>query len=308
MTTSIPTPNGDDEPGAQVSHGNSGSGTPPPSVDLLATLFTQGGPGPASQSATDEPPVEVVKPSPETPPGTPVTPETPKPDAQAEATAALARAAEALATRAATPAPAPAPAPQPEAPKGPKVWASPEQVPAAMQALLHSEDPAERMKGIVVLMNAFTNMVYDQVRQDVETQYQPQFQGFVQDYWQQQKLANDFRQDLQTNYPVFTSSEAGKLVAQHVFQQVSQEFVAAGKKVNWFDPEYKKAIDAKLKLLNIDPKLGVVPQSPPPPPPPAPTPVARSSGARPVDPTPGTQTQQDHMMSMLATVMPQVRQ
>lgn len=305
MKIRLPTPNDADRQPANgaTAPPDAQPSSAPPSIDIMA-MFAQGN-GPTSQVPDDdqqqdgnEVPADnlAVPPSGNEPPA-------PKPeDRLAETTSALTRAVEALTQRSNTPA---TPAnPTPEPPKGPKVWITPEQVPQAMTALLHSEDPAERLQGLVVFGNALVNMLYSQFQNDVTTQYQPQFQAMVQDHYQQQQLIQNFRTDMTTNYPALVNSEPGRLVAQHVIQKVSAARVAAGKSVNWFDPDFRKAFDAELTAMKIDPKLGT--QASPPPPPPRPTPMGRSGGSRPVDPAPENKTQQDHMMGMLSTVMPKI--
>lgn len=307
MKISIPMPNQGDEfdtTGAQIIHADA---TPapvvpdsrPPSIDIMA-LFAPGGGGQPNVSATEENLDEGVEDTVETPPVPPVTPPTPAPaDALAQHTAALTKAVESLTQRQV----APAPTPVAEEPKTPKVWLTPEQVPQAMVQLLNSEDPAERVKGLAAFGNALVTMVYSQVQRDVTEQYQPQFQAMVQDHYRQQEQINNFRTDMNTNYPALVHSPAGRLVAQHVVQTLSAKRVAEGKSVNWFDPEFKSAFDAELKTLGIDPKVGNKPAAPPAPPAPQAR-VGRSNGARPVDPAPGERTQSDHMMGMLSTVLP----
>lgn len=280
---------------------SSGSGTtpqnapPPPSIDIMS-MFAQDGNVGTQESASDENPPVGDKVSAETPAATPDAPPAPTPhDQLAKTTEALAAAVSALTQR------TEAPAPRTEEPKTPKVWLTPEQIPQAMVQLLTSEDPAERVKGLAVYGNALVTMLYEQFQRDVTEQYQPQFQAMVQDHYRREQLIQNFRTDITTNYPVLANTEAGRLVAQHVVQKISAARLAAKKSVDWFDPDFRKDFDAELKILGVDPKNG---KAAPAAPAPRPTPVGRSNGARPVQPAPENQTQADHMMSMLATVMP----
>ncbi|OYW77696.1 MAG: hypothetical protein B7Z37_03135 [Verrucomicrobia bacterium 12-59-8] len=262
---------------------------------MLAKLFNPGGGSMPNDEVDDDNEPEqnasepVVETAPTSPPNSGV-------DASelAKATAALTQAAQAMTGRANTPAPAPEPTQE-----QPRVWVTPEQIPTAMAQLMNSEDPAERIRGQTLFANALAGMIYRQFQEDVTEQYQPQFEGMVQERLIQAQQIQTFRQEFAQSYPVLVGSEAGNLVARHIVTEVGKEFTAQGKQPNWFDPAFKAAFNAKLKSLGIDPKAGVV--NPAPAPNPKPAPVSRSNGARPVQPEPGTSTQADSMAAVLRT-------
>lgn len=268
----------------------------PPSLDMLAKLFNPGGGSMPNDDVDDgnEPEQNAAEPVAETPPAPPPNSGV---DASelARATAALTQAATALTGRANQPAPAPEPTQD-----QPRVWVTPDQIPAAMAQLMNSEDPAERIRGQTLFANALAGMIYRQFQEDVTKQYQPQFEGMVQERLTQAQQVQTFRQEFAQSYPALVGSEAGNLVARHIVTEVGREFTAQGKQPNWFDPSFKAAFDAKLKSLGIDPKAGVAKPTPATPNP-QPTPVSRSNGARPVQPEPGTSTQADSMAAVLRT-------
>lgn len=275
----------------------------PPQFDI-STLFSAGsGDLPEADDeenldAEQNAPTQDNEPAIEAPPSQPSKPAVDV-DTLAANQAEMTRALAALAQRSSQPA---AP-PTSEEPPKPRTWVTPEQIPAALQTLLNSEDPAERLQGLIHYGNALAHLVYNQFQQDVTQQYQPQFERLVQDRFTQQQQINAFKEEFAREYPVLVSNEQGRMVAQIVIQQVGQEFVAKGKQPNWLDPEFRQAFDAKLAAMKINAKgTPAKPVTPPAPTPsPRPAPVARSGGARIVDPAPGNSTQEDQMMAVLGT-------
>ena len=282
--------------GQENNNGGELPSSAPPSIDMLAKLFNPGG-GPMPNDEVEEN-EGVVQNEPEnTPEPVPASPPQNGVDASelARATAALTQAASALQSRATTP------AQEQQQQDQPRIWVTPEQIPAAMAQLMNSEDPAERIRGQALFANALAGMIYRQFQEDVTKQYQPQFESLVQERLNQVQQINTFREEFSKSYPALVGSEAGNLVARHIVTEVGREFAAQGKQANWFDPNFRKAFDAKLKALGIDPKQGVAKPQPAPAPKNQPTPVSRSNGARPVDPAPGTSTQADSMAAVLRT-------
>lgn len=201
-------------------------------------------------------------------------------------------------------------APKPDTtPKPPKVYVTPEAIPAPMQALMNSEDPAERIRGIAAFGNALVTAVLAQVEQDVSERYQPDFTRQYEEAIEQRFAARQWEDSFNQDYPNLLNDPKGKLVAQVAISQAAQQLQAQGvpaQQIVWANPKYREAFNAILLSVGyrggvvkpLTPATGADPNNPPAQ---RPAPMGRRQGARPADPG-GGQSQFDQMLAVLGTV------
>lgn len=158
----------------------------------------------------------------------------------------LSRVMQALTERAAPPAPAPTPAPQ-----GPKFNYAASQIPQEITSRLISEDPAERVAGMTMLMSAVANHIFKSVEEHVQTTYQPQFTQLVSTQLAQYQAQEAFKNEFTAAYPQLSATDEGRTVARIVMEQAVQDLVSAGtpkERVSW-GPQLKAAFDKRIQAL-----------------------------------------------------------
>lgn len=189
-----------------------------------------------------------------------------------------------------------------------KIYVTPEAIPAPMQALMNSEDPAERNRGFAAFGNALVTAVLQQVERDVTERYQPDFTKAYEEHFQQRLSAWQWEQSFNTDYPGLLANDKGRLAVQMATLQAAQMLAQNGvpqQQIVWGNPKYREAFNNYLQSIGyaggvVKPK-GVASNQQQNQQQQRAAPMGRRTGARPAAPG-GGQSQQDQMMAVLNTV------
>lgn len=165
-------------------------------------------------------------------------------------------------------------------------------VPAPLAAMLNSEDPGERLEGLARFGASVANAVYMRVRHDVEKEYQPNFQGMIQQHYATQSEQANFRTEFFSRHP-YLNTDQGKVIAKALAEQVMTERAQRrDPNAASIDKTFRDMLDAKIAGLRKAPATRASAASAAPARPAAPAAPSRSAGVRTVDPSASTVAQQ----------------
>lgn len=175
-------------------------------------------------------------------------------EAQGKTQEQIAAALSAIATR--QEAPAAAPASPSSAEQRLRYQFAATMLPQPMVQKFTSEDPAERLEGLMMILTAVANHQWNDWNKEVTTTYQPRFQEMVQASLQEQRQARAFEAEFNGLYPSLGKTTEGKALARMLIETTAQEMINAGvppAKVGW-NADFRKKFEEKLSKFGWKPQ------------------------------------------------------